>query len=128
MRRDLVNNVEAVTALINATRTATGTGAAVDIRGFDSAKLVLSVGTVATGGTFTGAIGESDDGTTFTAVAAGDLQGSFTAIAAASAGMQEVGYIGSKQYITGIVTFGGTGAGAAVAAVVERANPSRKPI
>jgi hypothetical protein len=126
MYRDMKDNISAVSGLTPATVSATGTGIAADLVGYDSAMIVVSNGTMATGGTLTPSLTESDDGTTYTAVGTADLQGAFTAVGTGVATtVQRVGYIGAKRYVKPVLTFGGTGAGIPTAIVVLRGHPSR---
>ncbi|WP_373295092.1 hypothetical protein, partial [Streptomyces fuscichromogenes] len=75
-RTDLKSHVNVAQSLVPASRTTTATGTGVDLAGFDAAAVVLDLG--AAGGTtpsFTFEIQESNDNSTFTAVAAADLDG-----------------------------------------------------
>lgn len=128
MKRDFESNMDVAPAFVPATVTATGTGVAVDLKGYDSAVVEVHIGTVATGGTITPSLTESADGTTYTAVGTGDLQGAFAAVAAGTVGLQKVGYIGTGRYVKPVLTFAGTGAGAIVQSAVVRANPARSPL
>ena len=78
--RDLKSNIDIVTSLAPAARTATASGTGVDLRGYESAVASFIVGTV-TDGTHTPSVEESDDDSTYTAVAAADLLGSLAALA-----------------------------------------------
>lgn len=122
--RDIKSNVDAAQSLAPATRNANVNGAGVDLRGFDSAMVVYNVGAI-TDGTHTPSLEESDDNVTFTAVAAADLQGTFSNFTANS--VQRVGYIGSKRYIRAQVNSSGT-TGAAYGAVIARGNPAQAPL
>jgi hypothetical protein len=127
MYRDIKDNIDAATAYVAITVSATGTGSNVDLNGYDSGMVVASFGTMATGGTLTPSLTESADGTTFTAVGTGDLQGAFAAFTTgAASGLQRVGYIGSKRYVKPVLTFGGTGAGGPASIVVVRGHPARR--
>ena len=120
---DLKSNVDVVQSLAPATRNANVNGTGVDLRGFEAAMLVYSVGAI-TDGTHTPAMEESDDDSTYTAVAAADLEGSFANFTAGS--VQRVGYIGGKRYIRAQVNSSGT-TGAAYGAVVARGRPADSP-
>lgn len=101
--RDLYNNLGIVQSIAPAVQTATATGTAVDLLGFNSAMVVISTGAIVASGNFTPKLQESDDNSTFTDVAAADLHGSFaTALAASTA--YKVGYRGFKRYIRPVLT------------------------
>lgn len=95
-----------------------------DLRGYESATVLIESGTI-TDGTHTPKLQESDDNTTYTDVAAGDLIGSFSNIANNS--IQEVGYKGTKRYIRVAVTVTGATTGGVYGATVVRGHPRSKP-
>lgn len=106
--RDFNKDVAVSSTLLPNVRTATTSGASVDLKGFTKAMFVAHVGTV-TDGTFAFDPEESDDNSNWTNVAAGDLSGSFTnATSSADDTVQEVGYLGSKRYIRCNVTVTGS--------------------
>lgn len=102
--RDLKSNIKPVQSLIPATRTAAANGTSVDLTGFNSASVVFSNGAI--GGTasptFTFEVQESDDNTSFTAVADKDLRGVEPVITAANQ-VTQVSYLGYKRYIRAIL-------------------------
>lgn len=113
---------QAVTAALN------GTG--VDLQGYESAVVLLDLGTFAgTTPTATIQIQESSDNTTFTAVAAGDLVGGgqlATIDTTNDLTLYERGYVGSKRYVRGAVTaIAGTGPSLPMAVTVVRGTPRR---
>lgn len=126
--RDLENNVDVSYGFAPQTFTATGTGTAVELRDYNSAMVIVSLGTVATGGTLTPSLTESDDGTTYTAVASGDLSAAFTAGTATIAVFQRVGYKGTGRYIKPVITQSGTGAGAVGNVIIVRGDAARRPL
>lgn len=128
MNRDLKSNVDAASGLSPAARTATGTGSGVDLRDYDSAMAVFAIGNW-TDGTWTPSLQESDDDTTYAAVAAADLQGTFTAISgtAGEYTVQRVGYIGAKRYVRPMLSGTGT-TGIDASAVIMRGHPRRAPL
>ena len=77
--RDLKNNVDVVKSIDPATYNSNQTGTGVDLRGNDSAMAVIQSGAL-TDGTHTPKLQESDDDSTYTDVAAADLEGSFANI------------------------------------------------
>lgn len=103
-KRDLYNNVGVVAAIAPAVLTATATGTGVDLRGFNSATLVINAGAIVGAGLFVPKLQESDDNSTFTDVAATDLLGAFPASVVA-AGAIKVGYKGYKRYLRAVLTY-----------------------
>lgn len=127
--RDLVHNIKPVMGLAPAVRTATALSAACDMQGFEAVVARFqsgSFGDTASGSLYTEAeLQESDDNSTYTAVADADLlfpsgksartgtaTGTFfqskTTGAADTAGVYEVGYRGSKRYLKVNVRLTGT--------------------
>ncbi len=107
-----------------------GTGVGVDLKGYSTAVAVFHCGI--SGDVLSGALTlqailqESDDNITFTAVAAGDLEGSFTLIddPAEDDVVQVVGYKGAKRYLRLFVDFTGTHTvGTPISAVIVRSRP-----
>jgi hypothetical protein len=101
--RDLAHNILPTCPIKPAATTSTvaaATGNSTDTQGYEGVTAIVNLGTW-TDGTFTPALYESDDNATFTAVAATDLIGAFTAISS-NANVnkcQWVGYKGGKRYI-----------------------------
>ena len=126
--RDLKNNVDVVASLLPAARTASADGASADLLGYGSAVALVEFG-ARTDGTHTPALEESNDNATFTAVAAADRQGSFTACSSADTDdvVQRVGYIGTKRYIRVALTVAGATTGALSSAVIVRGPPASAP-
>lgn len=121
---DLKNNADVAHSLAPAARTVSANGTGVDLQGFESAMAVFYAGVV-TDGTHTPTIEESDDNSTFTAVAAKYQQGTLAVLAANVP--QRVGYIGLKRYIRAVITAAGTTTGAVTSAFVVRADPMSAP-
>jgi len=128
MKRDLKSGHDAAHSLPPLLRTANGTGAGVDLAGYDSAFALVHFGDW-TDGTWTPKLQESDDNTAFTDVVAGDLQGAFTAVSgtAGENTVQRVGYIGARRYVRGFLTGTGT-TGIAAGISVVRGHPARQPL
>lgn len=124
--RDLVNNVDVVESLAPASRTATANGTGVDLRGFESATVVIEAG--AAGGTtpsFTFEVQESDDDSTYTAVADADLMGDDEPVVTAAAAPVKIGYRGTKRYLRAAITaVSGTSPTLLCAASVVRGHPA----
>ncbi len=127
--RDLLRRTLVTASLAPAVRTnGTATGTAVDLRGYDSAILTVQFGTW-TDGTHTPSVQHSVDGTTYTAAAASDLDGSFAAVnsAAGNGTVQSVGYIGAQRYVRVVMTTSGATSGALSAAYVISGSPRNAP-
>ncbi len=123
--RDLTGNLDVRSSLDPEDYTATANGAAVDLRGFESAAVAFVVGTV-TDGAHTPSVEESDDGAAWQAVAAADLSG---ALANLATGVnQRVGYRGAKRYLRAVLAVAGATVGARAAAVVIRGNAAQRPV
>ena len=123
--RDLKSNIDIITSLAPAARTATASGTGVDLRGYESAVVSFVPGAV-TDGTHTPSVEESDDDSTYTAVAAADLLGSLANLAS-NVG-QRVGYRGGKHYIRAKIAVSGATTGALDAALVIRGNAVQQPL
>lgn len=129
---DMTNKVLVKQSLAPAARTATANGTSVDLQGYEAALIEIQSG-ARTDGTHTYSLQESDDDTTFTNVAAGDLIGTLPAVAAAGDANKafQASYIGNKRYIRVVVTVAGatTGAvgGASVVLGSGRHMPPGKP-
>ena len=107
MRTTVYNNVLVQLSVTIANRTnGTVNGTAVDLwsnsvgrQKFGGALVIVQTGTI-TDGTHTVEVQESDDNSSFAAVADADLQGTEPAIGAANDNVvYEIGYRGSKRYI-----------------------------
>jgi len=95
---------------------------------FRSALAVVQTGTI-TDGTHTVEVQESDDNSSFTAVADADLQGSEPAIGAANDNVvYEIGYRGTKRYIRVTVVTSGATTGGTFGAVLILGIPRRLPV
>ena len=95
---------------------------------FTSAMFVVFTGTI-TDGTHTFTCQESDDNSTFTAVAAGELQGTSPVVAAADDdAVYAVGYMGSKRYLRLSVVSAGTTTGGIFGGLVVLGDPGSKPV
>ncbi len=122
---DLYNHLSVATTLAPAARTAAATGATVDLAGYEGALIQAVVGTV-TDGTHTLTVEESADGTTWAAVAASNLQGSFANLGSNT--NQKVGYLGTKRYIRVNASVTGATTGGVYGVVVVRGNPRKYPV
>jgi len=138
---DLHSHISLATLIGAATLAADNTPAAVDLKGFDAAEIVLNVGI---GGiTFTGSnkiefvLTHSDDDSSYSNVADADMLGvssissgiikSLTSAHAAAASYR-YGYKGGKRYLKLLADFSGThGTGTPIAATVIKGTPELGP-
>lgn len=121
LRRDINKDVAVASTLLPNVRTATASGTTVDLAGYRKSMFVAHIGTI-TDGTFAFDPEESDDNSSWSNIAAGDLSGSFTnATSSADDTVQEVGYLGTKRYIRCNVTVTGSpSTGGAIGVTVIR--------
>jgi hypothetical protein len=121
MLKDLKSIVDVAQSIAPVAATSTKTGSGIDLSGYHAATAEVSFG-VATDGTHTPKLQESDDNSTFADVVAADLLGSFSAVTSGAGGsaVQRVGYIGAKRYVRVVVTVAGATTGALVGANVMR--------
>lgn len=129
--RDLYSNLSVVQSLAPASRTATANGTGVDLRGYDSAAAVIDAGLA--GGTspsFTFELQESDDNSTFTAVADADLDGTEPAVTTANdEQIHLLGYKGTKRYLrVAITAVTGTSPTLLCGATVMRGHAHKRPV
>ncbi len=125
MNRSLKPLVDVVQAQAPQTVTADVVETGVDLKGYDSAMMIVNIGAIAAAGLVIPVARESDDNVTFTDVAAGDLQGAFVNGVASS--IQRVGYIGSKRYL-GVKLHYISGTSVLMSATVARGKPAVGPV
>ncbi|MBI1274200.1 MAG: hypothetical protein GC131_08995 [Alphaproteobacteria bacterium] len=127
--RDLANNVDVAQSLVPAARSATGTGSAIDLRGYGSAMVVVSFG-VWTDGTHTPSLEHSVDGTSFSAVGTADISGTFSAVSGTGGSntVQRVGYIGERRYVRALMTVTSGTSGALSSVNIARGHPHNAPL
>jgi hypothetical protein len=137
-------NYVAPVAVLNATLAADNTPAAIDLQGFDGAKLLIQVGvggiTFDTTNKVEFKITHSDDDSTYVAVAAADvILGSLADSSVGSGGIVKsliaahaaidiavVDYIGGKRYLKVLADFSGThGTGTPIAVTVLKGRAAR---
>lgn len=125
--RDLKHAVDAAASLAPAVRAASATGAAVDLRGYDAAAIVVQFGAY-TDGSHTPGLEGSADGVAYAAVPAGDLDGSFAAVAGAggAGSVQQVGYRGPARFLRATMAVAGATTGAAAGVLVLRGRAARQ--
>lgn len=129
MYRDLNSNLDAQESLRPAVLTANADGQSVDLRGADSATVVVSIGAITGSVNATTALTleESDDNSNWSDVADADILGeepTGTGITANTA--YQFGYIGDARYIRATWTKGGE-TNAAVAAMIVRGHLHKAP-
>lgn len=126
--RDMKSNIGAVQAIGPAVQAATITGAAIDLRFFNSAMLLVSTGAIVGAGDFTAKLQESDTTTSgdFTDVAAANLHGAFPASLAADS-VVTVGYRGFKRYVRAVITKNG-GTSIAAGIVLLKGDAVARPV
>lgn len=126
--RDLASNLSAVATLVPAVHAATLKGTTVDLRGFDSAALIVNTGAIAGAGLYVMSLEESDTTTDgdFADVAAADTIGDALPASLAADTVYELGYIGSKRYVRAVITKT-SGTSIAAGAVVVRGNAAQRP-
>lgn len=102
-------------------------GADVDLRGYDSACAIVSIGAIVTSGLVTAKLQESDagGGSGYTDVVAADLQGAFTTLLTATT--QRVGYAGAKRFVRLVITYV-SGTSVAIAGNIDRSRASNLPM
>lgn len=119
--KDLYNNLEIESVLDPIAVTATATYTDIDLKGFNSACLVINCGLDAGSGLgashkFVGVLYDSDDGTTYAVVETADMldltvtSGVVLTIDAVGEdnSIYKLGYVGGKRYLQLIVTVTGT--------------------
>lgn len=96
-----LHNLVTIGAAIALTAVANGedvTGEVIDRQGSDGLEIAIQVGAY-TDGSVTPLVEESADNVTYTAVADADLTNTEASAALSSAGVSNIGYIGSKRYV-----------------------------
>lgn len=126
---DLHNNIAPAQTIAAASASGGLTGSGVDLAGFDKADVQINVGAGSNDGDYSVSVEESSDNSTWSTVASGDLQGSFTSnIDTGSDLMEHVGYHGNTRYIRVTVTENTAATTApTVAALLQRAHARTRP-
>lgn len=126
--RDLLRNTLVSQSLSPAARASSGTGTAVDLRGYDGAMIAVSFGAW-TDGTHTPSVQHSMDGTSYGTCSASDLDGTFTAVSGTSGAnaVQQVGYIGTQRFVAVVMTVSSGTTGALSGANVVAGYPRNAP-
>ena len=112
--RDLYHNVNVASSLVPAVRTASATGSAVDLRGYDSAIVTVTFGAYGDG-THTPKLQHSVDGVTYADVLSSDVVGELTALSDSTGAnaSQTIGYIGQRRYVRVVMTVASASTGVA---------------
>ncbi len=111
---DIKDNVKTVKSIVPAIRTTTATGSTIDTLGYRALLVQFETGAL-TDGTHTPKLTESDDDSSYSDVAAADMQGTLAALAASA--VVQVGYIGKKRYVRPVITVTGSPATGLAASV-----------
>lgn len=128
--KDIRNTIDTAHSLEPAVRpTGTSNGAGVDLTGYQSAAMIVYFGAY-TNGTHTPSLEHSDDNASFSAVPAGDLEGSFTPVNSAGGvnSQQRVGYRGGKRYLRAVMVVASGATGAASTALILRSHAGLEPL
>ena len=132
---DQISDLKPVHSIASQLATSTKTGTTIDRFGYNALSVLFVFGAW-TDGTYTPKLTESDDDSSYSDVAAGDLIASpitAQAIAAVSSSggqnkVQSVGYKGTKRYIRPVVTVTGSpSTGAQIGAYGLLGHPVNKP-
>ncbi len=129
---DLKNNVSVANALnIQAISSNTSVaGVSIDTKGFESATFAIQSGTL-TDGTYTPEVSESDDNSTFTAVADDFLIGTeanAVLVATDDNKVKTIGYVGKKRYVKLTITSTSVTSGGTLGASVILGHPKTAPV
>ncbi|MEV7871503.1 hypothetical protein AB0P17_36635 [Streptomyces sp. NPDC088124] len=131
--RDAYSNIRPRLGLPVAARTATTNGTSVDRNDnglmYQDALITVVTGTI-TDGTHTVDIKESDDNSTWTSVAASDLQGTKPVLTSSAGGSStlDIGYKGTRRYLRVDVTVATATTGGVYGALVILANGRVMPV
>ncbi len=126
--KDLRSKISVVQSLAPVVLTATSTGAALSLQGYNAAVMVVETGAIVAAGNFTAKMQESDTTTSgdFTDVAAADRQGSFPAVLLADS-IVRVGYVGTKAHLRHVITLN-SGTSIVAAVSIIRGAPDLAPV
>lgn len=119
--RDLHSLITPVESIAPAAHTASANGSSVDraqtSNAFQSVAVVAYAGTI-TDGDHAITVEESDDDSTWTEVAAADLQGDLPTFSDSEAGEHTIGYFGRKRFVRAVTTVSGATSGGVYGALV----------
>jgi hypothetical protein len=119
--RSINDLVAPAISLAPAARTASANGTGVDLHGHEAAEVLIVAGVI-TDGSHAVTIEESDDDSTYTAVAAADRIGTLPTLTSSSGGsaVHKLAYLGGKRYLRVVITASGTTSGGVIGAIVVR--------
>ena len=125
---DLKSNISVGRSVAYGAKTSTATGTGVEVADYNSCCVVIDAGAW-TDGTHTVAVQDSDDNSTFAAVADSLLDGTEPVIDGAADDDQQyyIGYKGNKRYVRVVVTVASATTGAIYGAYVILGNPKDLP-
>jgi hypothetical protein len=128
MRRDIASNIGVDQSLAPVDYSATTKGTAVDLKGFNSAAVVVNTGAITSSGKYVVSVQESDTTTDgdFSDVDASQIVGSLPSELAASSSYK-VGYIGNKRYIRAVITKT-SGTSIVAGAIVVLGDADQRPV
>lgn len=128
-KRDAISNASPAQSISPQAVAADLTGTGVEVRGFEEVGIEINAG-VCTDGDYTILVEESDDNSTYTTVAAGDIDGTGPTIAAANDDqIFKLGYMGNSRYIRTSVVEGTDGStGVVIAVTIQRRRPHNAPV
>lgn len=141
--KDLFNNIGVVTVIPAAEYDDDNTPAAIDLQGFNSAVIALSIGvggiTFTTNNKIEFKLTHSNDDSSYEAVTVADLQGVdevgtggiIHALTAAHANptLTKIGYVGGRRYLKLLADFAGThGTGTPISAVALLGDATKAPV
>lgn len=126
--KDNFHNIKTVAAIAPAVKTDAENGAAIDLRGFNSATIVVQTGAIAGAGDFGFKLQHSNttDNGDFIDVPAIDLLGIAPAAEMAASSVYRIGYVGSRRYVR-VVTIDNGGTSVAIGAVAVLSHPAVAP-
>lgn len=124
----IVGSVDVGTAVIRNGNAATN-GAGADLTGYNGAAVLFASG-VLTDGSVACKVQESDDNSSWADAAAADIVGGSNAATLAATDdsiVRELGYIGKKRYIRGVMTQSGATTGGYYYSLIVRGFPVKAP-
>jgi hypothetical protein len=127
--KDLHSNLAIVASLVPAVQSATLAGAAVDLKGYGSAMLVVNTGAIAGSGLYVMSLEESDTTVNedFDDVDPADTVGAALPESLAASTIYRLGYRGSKRYVRAVITKT-SGTSIAAGAVFVLGHPAIAPV
>lgn len=125
MQQSMKETFDVAVSLAGTARTTTANGTSIDLQNFNAATAVV-VPTAWTDGTHTLKLQDSPDGSSWTDVAAAQLDGSMPAISAGGGSPTRVGYLGTARYLRAVTTVTGSPATGAVYTVLVLRGHARK--